>query len=211
MQRHEAIHSTAQTDHRVTHRLFALSASILIVGLGISSSLAQNNDWIDKSISDLGIDPSAGAIFNGTLIAFGLSTWPLMRRLRQALLALYPALLPRWGRFIVNSVLLTPFTIAGIGLVPYTTSIHLHNTFAALTVCAFVANAALIATGRSVAAPVLRTASGLFLLLFGATTAAYTQGQLSYVVYEFVLIAAITAWVYGVTVALGGGNGHVQG
>lgn len=181
-------------------RYFALSTAVFGVGLTISAILAENEQWVDQSISDLGIDPRAAMVFNSTLVLFGAVNIPLIVELRRVLreYTLKPGILSR-NRIIgpiVDSLLLVPFSTMGIGLVPYSVNVNVHNAFAASVLVVFCLNAAAFSLRRITNHKNVRRTSAAFLALIVVSTLAYTPGPLGYVEYEFFLIAAFAVWVY---------------
>lgn len=181
-------------------RYFALSTAVFGVGLTISALLAENERWVDESISDLGIDPQSAMWFNATLVFFGMANLPLLVELRRVLRehTLKPGVLQRsWvAGLVVDSLLVVPFATMGIGLVPYNVNVTVHNACAVSILVIFCANAAVFSLPRFTDQQRVRVTSAAFLAFIAAATLAYTPGPLGYVEYEFILIAAFAIWVY---------------
>lgn len=185
---------------RVSHVSFVIGALILLVGLTTSAIFVADETWMDESISHLGIDEDVDFIFNGTMILFGLSIIPLMSDLRKTIRSQYLSaeVLDQHPIFnyLIDALLIAPFCVMGIGLIPYTVSLHLHNACAGLAIVIFASNMGIFTLSLYPKRIGIRYVSSFLLAVILLATLIYAIEVINYVVYEFILIIAVVLWVY---------------
>lgn len=189
-----------KSNRRILKRFLALTAGAFSVGVAISALVATDKTWVDKSISDLGIDDSAWIFFNGTMVLVGMLSIPVVRELRRNLHndTLAPDAIQRRPalRYVVDSLVLVPFATMGIGLVPYRVSVTLHNSFALTILVIFALNTLVFSLKHTTNLHNVRRVSAAILTVVVISTLVYGADLLGYVEYEFLLVFLIALWVY---------------